>query len=135
MLQPDGAEESQVFWAKVARCRHRGVCRKCCWEWQGPKDTKGYGLVQTPFGMKGAHRYAWELAKGGPLLPSVRRVWYVRNGRKHWRAAKSCFCVLHRCDNPPCVNPSHLWVGTHWDNTHDAMRKRRWRNRRYAIGS
>ncbi len=71
-----------------------------CLEWQGPVDGKGYGRVD---GGKLAHRVAYRLAKGdpGPL------------------------CVLHTCDNPPCINPEHLWLGTRGDNNRDAAAKGR----------
>lgn len=64
-----------------------------CWEWTASRDQAGYGLFKlTTDTLKRAHR----LVMGDP------------DG-----------CVLHRCDNPPCVNPLHLYVGTKKDNAGD----------------
>ena len=73
-----------------------------CWEWTGARSS-GYGELAMPgtYPAK-AHQLAWEAANG----PVPDGLW-----------------VLHRCDNPPCVNPAHLYVGTHADNMRD-MRER-----------
>lgn len=71
-----------------------------CLEWQGPRDRQGYGKVG---GGALAHRAAYAMAKGDP------------SGK----------CVLHRCDNPPCVDPEHLWLGTIGDNNRDTAEKGR----------
>ena len=71
-----------------------------CWEWQGTRFPEGYGV----FSRMGAHRIAWILTNGA-----------IRDG----------LCVLHRCDNPPCVNPAHLFLGTKQDNKRDCMEKGR----------
>ena len=86
------------FWNKVKKT-------KSCWLWTGAKDPKSYGK----FGWhnrrsKRCHRLAWELAHG--RIPKGLQ-------------------VLHRCDNPPCVNAAHLFLGTPKDNTHDAIAKNR----------
>lgn len=72
-----------------------------CWLWLGSRNYKGYGLYRS---FK-AHRVAWLLTFGD-----------IPNG----------LCVCHACDNPPCVNPSHLWLGTHQANATDKMRKGRY---------
>ena len=78
-----------------------------CWEWQGWKNSKGYGRIRfagnrTHF----AHRFSWLIHYGSLPLPE--------------------FCILHHCDNPSCVNPSHLWVGTKGENVADMVTKGRW---------
>jgi HNH endonuclease/helix-turn-helix resolvase-like protein len=79
-----------------------------CWEWQGLCNESGYGIVYairlTGVRKCRAHRAAWILKHG-----------QIPKG-KH---------VLHKCDNPPCVRPSHLFLGTHVDNMRDASRKGR----------
>jgi hypothetical protein len=74
-----------------------------CWEWQAVKNQDGYGRVKRLGVLCSAHRVAYELYKG-PL------------GDKH---------VCHTCDNPGCVNPDHLWLGTHIDNQKDKALKKR----------
>lgn len=72
-----------------------------CLEWQGRLDRAGYGLVGR--GDKRAHRVAYAFAKGDP----------------------SGMFVCHSCDNPRCINPDHLWLGTPGDNMRDARDKKR----------
>jgi len=87
------------FWAQVSK---RG--RDDCWLWNRWKDKDGYGQIRR-FGRKcRAHRVAYELTRGP-----------IPKGR----------FVLHSCDNPSCVNPQHLWIGTHTDNVRDMMNKGR----------
>jgi len=76
-----------------------------CWPWIGHR-VHGYGRIRIDSDDKRAlaHRLSWEFANG-------------RNPGK--------LNVLHRCDNPPCVNPSHLFLGTQRDNIDDMLRKRR----------
>lgn len=82
-----------------------------CWEWQGWRNRNGYGVMAT--GPKGgqrkelAHRISWRV-NVGPIPDGLR--------------------VLHRCDNPPCVRPSHLFLGTQLDNMRDASAKGRVRH-------
>lgn len=78
-----------------------------CWEWNGKRNDNGYGIVNAVRrGYDGAraHRVMYELTFG-PLDPGV--------------------VVRHDCDNPPCVNPSHLRVGSQWSNTDDMARRGR----------
>jgi len=85
------------FWKKVDKSGD-------CWEWVGCKIKHGYGRFNVNAKLKLAHRVSWEL-KNGPIT----------NG----------LFTLHKCDNPPCVNPDHLFLGTQKDNMHDAMKKGR----------
>jgi hypothetical protein len=87
----------EKFWARVDKSGE-------CWVWTGSKKTLGYGLVCYRGQLRTAHRVAYEIFVG-PL----------RDG----------LFVCHSCDNPPCVNPAHLWQGTASDNTRDAMSKGR----------
>jgi hypothetical protein len=78
-----------------------------CWNWNGLKDRNGYGtFVKTINGKKEqrAHRVSW-IYHNGP----------IPEGK----------IVCHRCDNPSCVNPAHLFVGTWDDNMQDKTRKGR----------
>ena len=77
-----------------------------CWEWVGGR-VRGYGLFNVGRGSSiRASRLAYLLANG--IEPKSFGL-----------------CVLHRCDNPPCCNPAHLFAGTHKDNMADKMAKGR----------
>lgn len=89
----------QRFWAKLNR---RGP--RECWEWSGCKNENGYGQLYANGSARGAHRVAWELMRGA-----------IPDGRS----------VLHRCDNPACCNPDHLFLGDHTANMRDMVAKGR----------
>jgi hypothetical protein len=78
-----------------------------CIEWNLFRDKDGYGGIKFNGKNQRAHRVSYELSIG-PIPPG--------------------FQVLHRCDNPPCVNPDHLFVGSHMDNVNDCLDKKRWVN-------
>lgn len=77
-----------------------------CWEWQAGKSKAGYGKISgtKESGYFYSHRKAWELTNGE-----------IPDGMH----------VLHKCDNPPCCNPRHLWLGTQADNNRDRDNKGR----------
>ena len=75
-----------------------------CWEWNASKNPQGYGHFKLNGTSRSSHRVSWELNKG--IIPDG-------------------MLVLHHCDNPPCVNPNHLWLGTSKDNSDDKVRKGR----------
>ena len=100
----------QRFYQQVGYCAHGIPCFQCCWPWQGLLTSSGYGKVYCLGQWYGAHRFSVELEHGALLFPSLY--------------------VMHCCDNPPCVNPNHLMVGTAGDNTRDAYRKGRMPSRK-----
>lgn len=93
------SEFAAAFWAKAEKTAG-------CWIWTGDRHARdGYGRAQPPGRrLMKAHRVAYELVHGP-----------IPDGK----------VVMHTCDNPPCVNPAHLTVGTQLDNVNDMLAKGR----------
>ena len=90
--------ETIRFWRRVS------YSPTGCWEWKGAHANYGYGQVYIGGRIQRAHRIAWEMFYG-PIPPGIK--------------------VCHACDNPPCVRPDHLFLGTQADNLHDMLAKGR----------
>ena len=94
------------FWSNVEKGN-----RDDCWIWTGTKNVSGYGIFCHRNTTIAAHRFSWVL-KNGAIPPGL--------------------FVCHSCDNPSCVNPFHLWVGTNEENLSDMQRKRKQGSSRYV---
>jgi hypothetical protein len=92
------------FWRKVLKT-------ETCWNWTASTNGHGYGQINVWGSHIGTHAFSWILHNGPlPILPGVGH-----HGT----------CVLHKCDNRLCVNPDHLFLGSHHDNMLDAKSKKR----------
>ena len=89
-----------LFWPLVDKSRGEDAC----WIYTGQTNDRGYGVLYYQHLSMLAHRLSYTIHRGP--IPA---------GRK----------VLHTCDTPPCIQPLHLWPGTHADNVHDMDRKGR----------
>ncbi len=89
--------KDEKFWDRVDKSGE-------CWIWLGNTNATGYGVVKRNGKRLGVHRVSYQMALGA--IPDG--LW-----------------VLHTCDNPSCVNPSHLFVGTAQDNIRDMVQKDR----------
>lgn len=94
-------EDEKYFYERVEKT-------DSCWIWKGGISYKGYGIFNRVFNGKipsKAHRFSYALFKGEIPVGNF---------------------VCHTCDNPPCVNPDHLWLGDAKSNCMDSVSKKRW---------
>lgn len=92
-----GGRKTKPFWTQV-------WFGPACWEWMGSKSNSGYGHRKHNGKASQAHRVSYEI-EHGPIAAGL--------------------FVCHRCDNPRCVRPDHLFLGTHDDNMSDMAAKGR----------
>lgn len=93
------APVAKPFWGRVKRGRPDE-----CWPWLGATVAGGYGQLRVGGKQTSAHRRAWEM--------------HHKKKAGRWR-------IRHRCDNPPCCNPAHLFRGTHQQNMNESVKRGR----------
>jgi len=93
------------FWKRVEKTDF-------CWEYMGSRNPCGYGWVTRNHKQMNAQRWAWILIHG-PIPHGMH--------------------VLHTCDNPACVNPDHLYLGSHQDNMLDRAQRRRVKTQKLSV--
>ena len=91
------------FWDKFERPEEG------CWNWNASKDSYGYGYIGRR-----------NKSAGSACIRSHRLSWMLWNG-----PIPDGMCICHKCDNPSCVNPDHLFLGSHKDNMQDMFSKER----------
>ncbi len=84
--------------------KHIKISESGCWDWKGSRHPKGYGQVYLYGDKYKTHRLAYEIVHGE-----------ITND----------MCVCHKCDNPSCCKPGHLFLGTNYENVQDSTKKRR----------
>ena len=94
-----------LFWGKVEKAGDDE-----CWYWLGSLNGGGYGHIGSNKRYRSAHRFSY----------------FIHHGEIPGKLV-----VMHKCDNPKCVNPAHLQLGTHKDNSQDAIQKGRWNPGKY----
>lgn len=91
---------------QIAKFRARHTAHPSgCWNWIAGRNERGYGRFRVGDRTLAAHRVAFAISRG---------------------ADPGELFVCHSCDNPSCVNPDHLWLGTNADNLRDCVNKGRW---------
>ena len=101
-------EDAARFWSGVEKAP-RG-----CWVWTRTRKNRGYGVISIGGVNRAAHRIAYHIAVG-PLVAGL--------------------VVCHRCDNPACVNPNHLFQGSYAENARDCIAKGRFGRARTPAGT
>jgi hypothetical protein len=100
-LMLEAKSQEDRFWEKVKKNKDG------CWEWTANKMRLGYGMFRFDKIWQLSHRVSWKITNG-PIPEGLN--------------------VLHRCDNPACVRPDHLFLGTQIDNIKDMVKKgRQWK--------
>lgn len=106
---PIGDYDPKIGWHRPKKNTHQTfltrikISENGCWEWQHSKDTRGYGRININGTYWRSHRYSYHYYKGDI-------------GQMN---------VLHKCDNPQCCNPDHLFLGNVYENAIDMLKKGR----------
>jgi hypothetical protein len=98
--------DSQMV-AMMILSRFVSIGENGCWNWNGASTENGYGVLTHKGKRQLAHRFSFK-----NLVEPI----------------KDGLLVCHHCDNPSCVNPSHLYQGTHKDNRADTLNRKRWKH-------
>jgi len=110
VLPTSGRKKSKVkFWEKINKNTNKlsPYAAGQCWEWEAAKTPAGYGRLWNGERYEYAHRHSWKIHNKGAIPDGL--------------------FIMHKCDNPSCVRPSHLAIGTPSENSLDSVKKGRWR--------